>query len=334
LNESAPTLEPLWKKVAPPLIVAAILAAASSAIGIFKLAYPSIPDPYTGNIYWEPSLKQSFAHREDCSFMAYRIVNESSKATEKPIKFDFEIYKRRDVHLKPSRLSRKNRPKQSTPATVQEDQNVLVIRSSEVETVFKIYVDKVVLWKANPAFEGWLRVIATLSKRVPPGGTVDIILYWSYAPLHNLRFELDALTINGVSYPNVDSNKKLRIQQKQLIAQQKEAFSTYLILFLLLVVLAFLASVWFVKTYAQHRTKRAQIKRKLEELAQIKQRGKKESELDKDFVMTEVDEEATDGSNQKPSENGANQIAGKPIKTVKKKKKKTKKKKTLNDHIK
>lgn len=316
------THEPLWRQIAVPAIAGIILMVVSALVGYIKLARTSITDPYAGNIYWEPSLKEPFGLTGTCFFAAYRIVNESSQSTEKPVKFDFQIYKPAGVCLRPTRLSKVHRPKRLRPVADTTDPNIIVISSSEVETEFEVYTDRVALWSPDQDSEGWHRIIATLPVNIPAGDTVDIVtLYWSYSPTQAVEISLDALSIKGVNYPDATSNRKAIAHRKEIVARERETLVLYWIFFVVLVTSTLVAGAWVVRVYTRRRTEMEQFQeqaRKWEEVRRkLETQQQKESELDKEFEVTEKDEEVKDGGKQKSPKN---QAAQKHRKTAKKKK--------------
>lgn len=343
-------MEPLWRKVAAPLIVATILGVASVFIGIFKLAFTSIEDPYAGNIYWETCLKQGFSQTGRFFFDAYCIVNESCKPTETPVKFDFEIYKPADTRLLLTSLSQRNHGNRTMPDLPQDKSKIIVISSSEIETEFEVYTDYVTLWNVDQTSEGWHRIIATLPTGIPANDNIDIaMIYWSYSPIRKIRIGTNPLIINDIPYPDAASNKKAIAQRRQIIANQRSTLVLYWLLFSILLTLTFLAGFWIVSIFYKLRSKLRYQKEKLEEnrrKEEEKQRAlnalyagdssleaefrlflsqrEEEIKMDEEFEMPKEDEEAMDGGNQKSPQN---QAARKPIKTTKKKKKKKKTKK-------
>lgn len=335
MNTSAPNVEPLWRQIAVPVIAGILLGAASSLIGIFKLALSSIADPYTSNIYWEPCLQQPFSLANKCFFTAYRVVNNSSQPTESPIKFDFAVYKPVDANLVPTYLSRKYRGKRTFSVDAMEAPKLIMLSSSEVDTEFEVYMDNVNLWMLDQSSEGWHRVIATLPDSIPAGKAVDIVtIYCSYPPIQIVQLGLNPLTIKDVPYPDAE-------RYKQAITQQKQTLISYWILFLVLVAATVVTCTWAIRKYTQYRSKLTYIQETLEKARQkdeeeqrrLRDQQKEESKLDEEFKLPEEDEEAMDIGKKESSEN---QDTPKPDesedknKTVKKKavkKRKSRKKK-------
>lgn len=318
MGKATPTIRSLWTAVLPLVLAPLILAGLAAVVGVYKLAFPSITDPYAGNIYWEPSLKEPFGRTGTCFFTAYRIVNESSQSTEKPVKFDFQIYKPAGVCLRPTRLSKVHRPKRLRPVAGTEDPNIIVISSSEVETEFEVYTDRVALWSPDQGSEGWHRIIATLPVNIPTGDTVDIVmLYWSYSPTQTVEISLNALSINGVNYPDAASNRKAIAHRKEMVARERETLVLYWIFFVVLVALTLVAGAWVVRVYTRRRTELEQLQ---EQARKWETEQEKESELDKEFEMPKEDEGAMDGGKQTPPEGEAHESSAKRDKPVKKKK--------------
>lgn len=305
-------MEPLWRKIIVPVIAGIILMVVSAVVGYTKLVVSAIADPYAGNIYWEPCLKQAFSQNGRCFFTAYRVVNKSPETTENLVKFDFEIYKPTDVNLIPTRLSRSFAGKRTSLSSLVPEAKVIVVSSSEVETEFEVFTGKVTPWDGDQTFGGWLRIIASFPYSIPVDDVVDIVTsYWSYTPMESVKQDSELLTIAGVPYPDANANKKALVQKREIIASQKEAFRSYLFVFLLLLILTFLAGSWSVKVYTQHHNKLKQEEEKLEEgrrTEQEKQRAlqtehETESKLDEEFAATEKDEEAISGGKQESPEN-------------------------------
>lgn len=316
MGKATPTIRSLWTAVLPRVLAPLILAGLAAVVGVYKLAFPSIADPYAGNIYWEPSLQEPF-QTEKCLFTVYRIVNESSQPTDKPVTFDFDIYKSADAYLLPTRLSRKIWGKRLIPPPPTEETKRIVLRSSEIETEFEIYTNRVVPWDCNQAIEGWFRIKATLPVNIPAGDRVDIVtLYWSYSPKLAVEISLNALSINGVNYPDAASNRKAIAHRKQIVARERETLVLYWILFVVLVASTLVAGAWVVRVYTRRCTKLEQLQ---EQARKWETQQEKESELDKEFEMPKEDEGAMDGGKQTPPEGEAHESSAKRDKPVKKK---------------
>lgn len=267
-------MTPLWKQVAVRVVAATVLAVA--AIVVSKL----VPDPYAGNIYWEPCLQRPFRHTGRCFFTAYRVVNKSSQPTKKPVEFHFEVYKPKDAYLIPISLPQEfpgERPDVSST-----EARIIVMSSSDLKTKFTVYDGSEAPWDGKQTLEGWCRVVATSPDSVPADDTVDIVrLYWSFSPYDNIKSRSEFLKIDGVRFPDADSNRTA-------IAARKDASTLYWALFLFFVAATIAMLSWATKAYIQFR--KDQRKRK-----QLHAQQAVESQLDHQFDETEpVDETEPD----------------------------------------